>query len=347
MESKSPCATIIIPVYRDAESVLRCLDAILHQETDRCLETIVVDDGSKDDTVSIIENWIADHATPDRIVRTLAQDHAGPAVARNRGAKEATGPILLFTDADCEPHADWVERMLAPFEDPAVQGVKGAYETRQTSWVARLVQVEYEEKYIRMAQFDSIDFIDTYSAGFRRDVFLSLGGFDEGFPTASVEDQEFSFRLAEHGYRMVFVPDARVVHRHAETLSHYIRKKFRIAYYKSYLLVRHPGRVKGDTHTPPTLIAQIPLTYGLLGFLVAIPFWSPSWWFCILFAAANLACMSGTLRLCRDRASDLTARVPLLLAARSLALGAGLISGTIRFRMGKTGAAPDRSTEES
>jgi len=347
VESNLPSATVVIPVYRDVESVLRCLDAILHQETERCLETIVVDDGSNDSTVAIVENWIADHAGPQGIIRILAQDHAGPAAARNRGAKEANGPILLFTDADCEPRPDWVEKMLAPFEDAAVQGVKGTYETRQTSWVARLVQVEYEEKYIRMEQFDSIDFIDTYSAGFRRDIFLDLGGFDEGFPTASVEDQEFSFRMAERGFRMVFVPDARVVHRHAETLSQYIRKKFRIAYYKSYLLVRHPGRIQGDTHTPPTLIAQIPLTYGFLGFLVATVFWSPSWLFCILFAAADLACMSGTLRLCRERAPDLTARVPILLAARSLALGAGLISGTIRFRIGRRGADPGRSTEES
>ena len=56
-----------------------------------------------------------------------------------------------------------------------------------------------------------IDFIDTYSAGYRREIFLENGGFDPIFTTASVEDQEFSFRLAQKGYRLVFVPGAACV----------------------------------------------------------------------------------------------------------------------------------------
>ena len=52
----------------------------------------------------------------------------------------------------------------------------------------------------------AIDFIDTYSAAYRKEVFIQNGGFDESFRVPSVEDQEFSFRLARKGYRMVFEP---------------------------------------------------------------------------------------------------------------------------------------------
>ena len=76
--------------------------------------------------------------------------------------------------------------------------------------VPRFTQLEYEDRYDRMAGVESIDFVDTYSAAYRRDIFLANGGFDRTFPTASVEDQEFSFRLTEKGYRLVFVPSAKV-----------------------------------------------------------------------------------------------------------------------------------------
>jgi cellulose synthase/poly-beta-1,6-N-acetylglucosamine synthase-like glycosyltransferase len=332
----TPDVTVVLPVYRAARVIKRCLEAVARQETNRSVEVIVVDDGSDDGTSKAVEQWIGVHSAEIQArcdVRLVRQPHRGPSAARNLGAHQARGSILLFTDADCEPCPDWLENMVRPFEDPLVCGTKGTYETRQRSWVARLVQVEYQEKYERMERFDSIDFIDTYSAAFRREAFLSLRGFDESFPSASVEDQEFSFRMADRGYRMRFVPDARVGHHHATTLRQYARKKFRIAYYKSYLLVRHPSRAKGDTHTPPTLVFQIPLTYMLLAAVCAVPFWGPAWPLIAFVALVDVSCMVGTLSVCRRQDPALVLFVPLLLAIRSLALGAGLFLGTIRFRL--------------
>jgi len=330
-----PEVTVIVPVFRGAKVISPCLDKVTGQQTARSIEVIVVDDGSDDHTGAVVTDWIeryrnnSEGTVPVRLIR---QEHKGPAAARNLGARHAQGEILLFTDADCEPYPNWLDAMIEPFRDPAICGVKGAYETVQPEWVARLVQVEYEEKYNRMKRFDSIDFIDTYSAAFRRDVFLSLEGFDESFPNASVEDQEFSFRMAEQGCKMCFVPYARVAHRHATNLRTYAKKKFRIAYYKSYLLVRHPGRVRGDTHTPPSLVSQIPLSYLLPIFLAVTVWWQPAVWMAAAALAANLACMGGTFRVCRNRAPRLLPLVPVLLMTRSFALGAGLICGTVRFR---------------
>jgi hypothetical protein len=132
-------------------------------------------------------------------LQLIRQPNAGPAAARNRGVQAARGEILLFTDADCAPTPDWIERLTEPFRAPEVAGAKGVYRTRQRELVARFVQLEYEDKYARMSRQDRIDFVDTYSAAYRRDVFLANGGFDALFPAASVEDQEFSFRLARKG----------------------------------------------------------------------------------------------------------------------------------------------------
>jgi cellulose synthase/poly-beta-1,6-N-acetylglucosamine synthase-like glycosyltransferase len=210
-------------------------------------------------------------------------------------------------------------------------GVKGVYRTRQREWVARFVQLEYEHKYRRMGRLPSIDFIDTYSAAYRRDAFLHSGGFDEAYTTASVEDQELSFRLAREGYRLVFVPQAAVYHRHNTTLAQYARRKFGIGYWKAFLLRRHPDRAVSDSHTPQTLKVQI----GLMGLLcLAIPlapFWPWVRWVALGLAALFVLAAAPLLALIARRDPPVLLLAPWLLAARSLTSGMGLAAGTVRF----------------
>ena len=112
---------------------------------------------------------------------------------------------------------NWLDAMLAPFKDPGVVGAKGIYRTRQKSLAARFVQIEYEDKYRLMAGLASIDFIDTYSAAFRRDRFLEMNGYDTSFPVACAEDIELSYRMSARGWKMKFVPAAIVYHTHPDT----------------------------------------------------------------------------------------------------------------------------------
>lgn len=310
--------SVVIPAYNAERSITRCVEALRNQVwLPGTYEILVIDDGSRDGTAA------AAAAAGARVIR---QANAGPAAARNLGAERARGDILLFTDADCTPRPDWVQRMVEPFADPCVQGVKGTYVSYQPEIVARFVQLEYEDKYRRMAREASIDFIDTYSAGYRRDTFLTYGGFDTRFPGASVEDQELSFRLAEAGERMVFAPDAVVAHTHAADLATYLRKKFRIGFWKVLVHRRHPGKLGRDSHTPPTLKLQIPLVYGSLAALAGalagvLPSVVPvvGW---MAFAATG----AGLVAAARHDPPIAAAALPLV-AARALALGAGLAAG--------------------
>src|SRR6185437_16896605 len=120
--------------------------------------------------------------------------------------------------------------MLAPFDDPETVGVKGAYRTRQKHIVARFVQVEYEDRYRRMAKFSNIDFIDTYSAAFRRDKFLEARGFDTNFPVACAEDAELSYRMSACGWRMEFAPEAIVYHTHTATVSRRLGQEYKFTF---------------------------------------------------------------------------------------------------------------------
>ena len=263
--------SVIVPAYQAADLIAACVRALATQTVARArYEIIVVDDASADAT-----GEVARAAGADRVLRIV---HGGPAAARNAGLEVAEGDIVLFTDADCVPAETWLERMVAPFADARVMGVKGTYRTRQQAWVARLVQLEFEIRYARMARLPSIDFVDTYAAAYRRELLLTVGGFDLAFPIPSAEDVDLSFRLARAGHRLVFVPDAWVWHRHPVSLGAYLRRKARFGYWRALLYVRFPEKIAGDTHTDPMLKLQFVLV-ALTGLVGAVALWWPWLWF--------------------------------------------------------------------
>jgi glycosyltransferase involved in cell wall biosynthesis len=321
--AQRPWISVIIPAYNAEDTIDQCLAALARQTTPReRYEIIVVDDGSSDEARARVKARAG--------VRLLTQVHAGPAAARNLGAEHARGEVVLFTDSDCEPTPDWIERMVTPFCDGEVVGVKGAYLTRQREIVARFVQMEYEDKYDRMARERYIDFVDTYSAGYRRAVFVANGGFDPSFPEASVEDQEFSFRLAAQGYKMAFVPEALVYHwGHARNLWAYWRRKLRIGYWKVVVHRRYPDKLLRDSHTPQVLKVQVLLVgIGCLHFLGGL-LWPPLRWgaaivgflfFLTTFPFVFKAWAKGPL---------VAILSPGLLFVRALALGMGFVAGLV------------------
>lgn len=334
-DTKLLCS-VIVPVYNGARVIERCLDALAGQRVAPCgYEIIVVDDGSVDDTAGTVEGWAARH--PDINLRLIRQPNQGPAAARNHGARCAGSPLLLFTDSDCAPLPGWIEEMSAPFAEPAVTGAKGTYVTGQTTLIPRFVQAEYEDRYDRMRHVAQIDFIDTYSAAYRREIFLENGGFDSIFTTASVEDQEFSFRLAQKGYRLVFAPGAQVSHLHDSGLSEYFRRKYFIGFWKALMIRWHPERMVQDSHTPQVLKLQIVLLAILLG---CVPLallglvWSPLLWFWLgtgLAAAAFFATTVPFLAKLARRSPALALVGVGMLLVRALALGSGYLMGTIHF----------------
>lgn len=258
MESpiETKTVSIIIPTFNGASRIGNCLDALLPQTAARGAEIIVVNDGSTDNTVEVVGRYTT--------VQLISQANAGPAAARNRGALAAKGSILLFTDDDCVPMPNWIDAMLEPFHDLEVAGAKGVYRTHQTSLVARFVQVEYEDRYRLMADLSSIDFIDTYSAGFRRDRFLEVKGYDTAFPLACAEDIELSYRMSALGWKMTFAPAAIVYHTHPDTLSCYLKKKYKFAFWRVLALRKNPSKAVKDSHTPQLMKLQLLFAPALL-----------------------------------------------------------------------------------
>ena len=280
-------------------------------------EVIVVDDGSDDNTAAVAGNFWA---------RVISIPPSGPAAARNRGVEETRGEVLLFTDADCAPDPGWIRSLVGALNDGDAAAAKGTYRTEQESWTARFVQAEYESRYRFMKGSKLIDFVDTYSAAYRRQPFLEAGGFDESFPSPSVEDQELSFRLASVDAKMVFCPGAVVVHRHAADPASYFRKKMKIGYWKMKVLGRHPRKAVKDSHTPSSLKMEVLLMAAAVS-SVPVALFTTLHWLPFLVLGSFFVVTIPFLRTLLEKNVPLAMIAPFFLVLRSTALGLGMMGG--------------------
>ncbi len=314
--------SIIIPAYNAGRTLGDGLGALEAQTIPRAqYEVIVVDDGSTDDTGAVAA------ASPVRLIR---QPNRGPAAARNRGAREARGAVLVFTDADCVPCGDWLAQMVQPLADPGIVAVKGAYRTRQRSWVARFAQIEFEERYALLQRAARIDMVDTYAAAYRTNVFLELGGFDESFPAPNGEDMDLSCRLEAAGYRLAFNPRALVFHTHVDRLGAYLRLKYSRAYWRMLVYRRYPGKMARDSYTPVLLKVQTALFAGMLplaGVLLLTRYALPA---LALFGVVMLTLSLPLARRAWARDRVVALCTPGLVLLRAGALAFGSIAGMIR-----------------
>lgn len=247
--------SVIVPAYNAEKTINSTINSLLRQNfPKKSYEIILVDDGSNDKTVELASKF------PIKIIRSV---HKGPAFSRNLGAKKSKGDIILFIDSDCIADKNWIRHMIEPFKDSDVVGVSGKYRTlNQDSIIARFSGYEIEERHVNMEKKKVIDFIGTFSAGYRKKIFLKFGGFDIRFKTSSGEDAELSYRIAKFGYKMVFQPSAIVYHPHPDSLLKYLKQKYYRGVWRNLMYwSQHKDKlIKSDSYTKKSLLPQILIT---------------------------------------------------------------------------------------
>ncbi len=219
--STLPPVSVVVPVYDDARRLLLCLDALRAQTYPRDrVEVIVVDNGSSPPL---------DPAALGHGVRLLAEPTPGSYAARNAGIAAATADVLAFTDSDCIPAQDWLERGVARLlgtPDCAVVGgsVPVFPEDRDRPTAAELYDLVTAfpmEHYVR-----DLHFVGTGNLFTRRRVFEQVGLFDATLQSGG--DVEWGQRVWRAGLKQVY--DADVVARHParHTFAELHRKMTRV-----------------------------------------------------------------------------------------------------------------------
>lgn len=251
--------SVIVPAYNAAATIGRTISAVLAQAGVAPFEVVVVDDGSSDATATIIQSFP---------VKYIYQTNAGPAAARNRGARVAAGEFLFFTDSDCVPHPDWLQKMLPHFADAASGVVAGSYGiANPENTLARCIHQEilYRHHHL-LPQHPKV--FGSYNFGVRRNVFDQVGGFNAEYRHASGEDNDLSYKIRQAGHKIFFAKDALVDHYHPVQISRYLREQFRHGFWRVKMYAAHPQMARGDDYTFWKDIVEIPLVLLFLGGLV-------------------------------------------------------------------------------
>ena len=197
--------SVIIPVYNGRETLGHCLKSVFESSYSN-FECIVVDDDSTDNTVGIAESFNAE------IIRLDKQ--RGAAYARNRGAEDAQGDILLFIDADVTIYPDSLAKVSTAFEKyPDISALFGSYDDQpgSTNFVSQYKNLFHH--YIHQTSKEDASTFWSGCGAVKTDVFNKVGGFDENkYSMPCIEDIELGYRMKRIGCRILLYKDLQVKH---------------------------------------------------------------------------------------------------------------------------------------
>lgn len=232
MSSDNLTFSIIIPTYERPAQISKCLESIAKLDYPKNkFEVVVVDDGSINPPEKLVNSY------KDRLNITLiTQKNAGPAGARNTGAKKASGEFLAFTDDDCVPDSNWLNAFENEFNrDPEI--VLGGYTVNSLAEnpysTASQELINYLYSYYNSDR-NNAKFFASNNIAVRADLFEQIGGFDVTTLRATAEDREICDRWVYNGHKMTYTTDAIVFHSHNLSLTQYWKQHFnygRGAYY--------------------------------------------------------------------------------------------------------------------
>lgn len=229
--SERPFMTVVIPTCDRPAQLEGCLERLSpgrqsfpHEQ----FEVIVTDDGRHASARGLVADrfpWAT----------WIVGPHRGPAANRNNGARHARGEWLIFTDDDCVPEPDWLESYASEMiaGRAALEGRVRSEPTPTSAWDEAPINE-------RGGLFWSANI------AVRRDLFECVGGFDENYESAAMEDVDLRETLKSRGFAITFVSSATVFHpmRRADLAMRWAHaRKLRSAvYFDRKWLGPHPVR---------------------------------------------------------------------------------------------------------
>ena len=226
--ARTPRISVIVCTDRGSATLVECLDSLVALDYPD-VEILVVNDGG--------DERVAEIAGAYATVRH---------VARNTGAREASGEILAYTDDDCVVDPGWLRWIAAQFEkDPALGGAGGPNlpPPPENATCARVAAAPGGPSHVLLSDTRA-ECLPGCNLAVRREVFDEVGGFNPVFRTAG-DDVDFCWRVLAAGHGLGFHAAAFVWHRRRATFRAYFRQQVGYGRAEGLLMSLYPDRFRG------------------------------------------------------------------------------------------------------
>jgi peptidoglycan-N-acetylglucosamine deacetylase len=245
---------VLVPAYNERETVCKTIRSLL-ASTVRNLEVIVVDDGSKDDTLKILKRSFK----RNNRVRIHTKPNGGKASALNFALQKTSADIVITLDADTifEPAA--IELLVRHFQDPAVGAVAGAvFVGNQNNLITKLQALEYivSQNFDRRAleMVNGITVVPGAIGAWRRQAILDVGGFPAN---TLAEDADATITLECNGWKVLAEPNAVACTEAPETVKAFLKQRLRWTFGLLQVAFKH-RKLLGGKRAPGVAYCAIP-----------------------------------------------------------------------------------------
>ena len=274
--------SIVVVCLNEEAVISKCIDSLLSQtHKARPFEIIVVDGDSTDKTLSIAKTYSSRYP----ILSVFVEHKKGTAAARNRGIAEAQFELIAFIDADCVAPPRWLDILASSYTEqkklnPNVVAVGGrnvappdasnfvrGIEISLDSYIGSFTSAQGRQ-YQTKRRLKSVA---TLNSLYDKSRLLEIGLFDNTLGSEG-EDADLNFRLRQHGYELVFIPESVVYHYLRSSPKLWFKNMFRYGKARARLLKRHKGMRISQYALPPIFgICMAALVLSPLSSIFFIP----------------------------------------------------------------------------
>ncbi len=206
-----PLVSVLVPAYNEESTITKTLESLSNLDYPKSkLEVIVINDGSKDNTKSVIEKYIRDKPQ----FKLLSHSNCGKGASLNLALKQTQGEFFACLDADSFVDKATLKKMLAIYErennpklaivTPAMKVYHPKNLLQRLQWLEYIVIIFISRL---TSQLDSLYVAPGPFSLYRTSVIKKIGGFDEKNIT---EDQEIAYRVQQHQYQIKQCPEGYV-----------------------------------------------------------------------------------------------------------------------------------------
>lgn len=243
-QREKPKISVLVVLYNSAGYIGPCLESLIHTGYPD-LELILVDNGSDDDSLLEARKIAAPHGLA--FISSALGRNRGFARANNEAFELSTGDIILMLNPDTELYGDALEKLVEAFEsDPSIgiAGCKLYHPDGKTIQHAggfirdNALTMHYGTDETDEGQFDEmrdVPYVTGAALAVRRGVFVRAGLLDGGYYPAYFEETDLCLKVRRLGYRVVYVPGAKLIHHESTTT---------VKYSERFLYLYHKNRIR-------------------------------------------------------------------------------------------------------